>query len=330
MPEPLVTAWLNLDRLRNLERFGSWLAGIALNVAHNRRRYEERQAWSREALAGGRWVAEKTLQAPDPADLVEQRELFETVWAAIAQLPAGQRRAVIGYYLEGLTQVELAVLLGTSPGAIKTRLHKARRTLRAVLLSALKEEKAMTASTSVIPMRIANVCQTSPTESGIQRYVVVLDEEGGNRRLPIWVGEHEAIALAFALEGVPLPRPMTHQLTGELLQTTGSRIMGVNITELTEGTYYATITLDTPSGRQHVDARPSDAMILALLSSAQVTVEAVVLHQAMELHAATLPSADDVERQALAQAPQIVANRLTQMQELKEQAQRRIGNADLT
>lgn len=55
-------------------------------------------------------------------------------------------------------------------------------------------------------VRITSVCRTSPTESGIERYVLVLDEEGGNRRLPIWVGEHEGIALAFALEGVPLPR----------------------------------------------------------------------------------------------------------------------------
>ncbi len=212
LQEAVLTAWLNLNRLRNHERFGSWLAGIALNVARSSRRYEDRQAWSAEALAGGRWLAEETWQAPDPAELVEQRELVEAVRAAVEQLPAGQRRAVVGYYLEGLTQVELAALLDTSPGAIKTRLHKARRALRAVLLAALKEEKAMT-STSAIPVRIASVCQTSPTESGIQRYVVILDEEGGIRRLPIWVGEHEGIALAFALEDVPLPRPMTHQLT---------------------------------------------------------------------------------------------------------------------
>ncbi|MDP8929721.1 MAG: DUF151 domain-containing protein [Actinomycetota bacterium] len=252
LQEAVLTAWLNLNRWRNPDRFGSWLAGIALN----------------------------------------------------------------GYYLEGLTQVELAALLGTSPGAIKTRLHKARRALRAVLLPALKEDETM-ASTSAIPMRIATICQTSPTESGIQRYVVILDEQGGNRRLPIWVGEHEGIALAFALEDVPLPRPMTHQLTTALLQAAGSRITGVNITELVEGTYYATITLDTPSGRQKVDARPSDAMILALLSGARVAAEAYILDQAMELHAATPPSAEDVERHALAQTRQIVATRMTEMQELK-------------
>ncbi|MDP8929861.1 MAG: DUF151 domain-containing protein [Actinomycetota bacterium] len=321
LQEVVLTAWLNLNRLRNRERFGSWLAGIALNVARSFKRYEERQAWSSEALAGGRWLAEETLQAPDPADLMEQRELVEKVRAAVDQLPPGQRRAVIGYYLEGLTQVELAALIGTSPGAIRTRLHKARGALYTVLLPALKEEEAMI-STSTIRMRIASVCQTSPSESGIQRYVVILDEEDGNRRLPIWVGEHEGIALAFALEDVPLPRPMTHQLTAVLLQTAGSRMVAVNITELVEGTYYATITLDTPSGRHQVDARPSDAMILATLSGAQVTVEADVLDQAMELHAATLPSADDVEREALAQTPQIVATRLTQMRELKEQVER--------
>ncbi|MDP8932501.1 MAG: bifunctional nuclease family protein [Actinomycetota bacterium] len=108
-------------------------------------------------------------------------------------------------------------------------------------------------------MRIATVCFTSPSESGIERYVVVLDEEDGHRRLPIWVGEHEGTALAFALEGVPLPRTMMHQLTVALLQSTSSQITGVQITQLAEGTYYAAITLDTPpadSRSRHAPATP--------------------------------------------------------------------------
>ncbi|MFN2556787.1 MAG: bifunctional nuclease family protein [Nitriliruptorales bacterium] len=179
------------------------------------------------------------------------------------------------------------------------------------------------AYTTAIPMHIATVCQTSPTESGMQRYVVVLDEEDGGRRLPIWVGEHEGIALAFALEGVPLPRPMTYQLTAALLQAAGSHITGVLISALTDGAYYATISLDTPAGRKKVDARPSDAMILAMLSDAQVMVEAAVLNQALELHKTTLPSVDDVEREALAQARQIVAARVLQMEQQTEEARRR-------
>ncbi len=134
-------------------------------------------------------------------------------------------------------------------------------------------------STSAIPMEIATVCQTYPTGSGTERYVVVLDEEEGDRRLPIWVGEHEGIALACALEGLPLPRPMTHVATGAPLRPSDSHITGVSISALCEGTYHAVIVLDSPSGQSEVDARPSDALILAVLSGAPVTVDVTVLEQ---------------------------------------------------
>jgi bifunctional DNase/RNase len=95
--------------------------------------------------------------------------------------------------------------------------------------------------------------------------VVVLRElEGEGRLLPIFIGQPEATAIAFALDGVTTPRPMTHDLMRDLLEELGATVERVLVTHLQEGTFYAEIHM-VASGDQHrVSARPSDAMALAL------------------------------------------------------------------
>ncbi len=215
--EATVVAWIDMARLRNPDRFGSWLVGIALNILRSWLRYEARCAWAAEALAGGQALHAAELERGDPADLLAYRELVATLRSAVEALPAGQRDAVVDFYLAGLTQAEVAAALGSSVGAIKTRLHnKARRTLREDLLQLVKEE--VMAEVATVRMQMSSVCQLPPTDKGISRHVVVLEEVDGDRRLPIWVGEHEGIALAFAMERAELPRPMTHQLNPVVAQ----------------------------------------------------------------------------------------------------------------
>ena len=118
------------------------------------------------------------------------------------------------------------------------------------------------------------------------RFVVVLeetvgDEDGsGGRRLPIWVGEAEGTALAFALQAAELPRPFTHRFAAALLDAAGGTLRECRIARLTEGTFYAEAHLDTPAGPRVVDARPSDALNLAAVADAPVTVDASVLDAA--------------------------------------------------
>ncbi len=91
--------------------------------------------------------------------------------------------------------------------------------------------------------------------------IVLLREIGGVRYLPIWVGDVEATAIAFAQQGVQPPRPLTHDLLRELLESLGAKIDSVQLTELKEGVFYSQINL---SGGISVSARPSDAIALAL------------------------------------------------------------------
>ena len=92
-----------------------------------------------------------------------------------------------------------------------------------------------------------------------QQPIVLLRERTGERYLPIWIGTVEATAIAFAQQGVVTPRPMTHDLLKNILEEIGVHIERIVITELREGTYYATIQMSRNGSSYEVSSRPSDA-----------------------------------------------------------------------
>lgn len=102
--------------------------------------------------------------------------------------------------------------------------------------------------------------------------VVILEEQRGGRRLPIWIGVNEARAIAQRLEDVTPPRPNTHDLAQRLVEGLDGAVERVTVTELRESTYYAVIALRAGEGRIEIDSRPSDAIALALRTAAPVFV----------------------------------------------------------
>ncbi|MDD3926258.1 MAG: bifunctional nuclease family protein [bacterium] len=94
--------------------------------------------------------------------------------------------------------------------------------------------------------------------------VLILRDMAGDRFLPIWIGTYEATAIAMQLEGMKSPRPMTHDLMIKLLEGLDGSIASVSILDMVEGVYYARISLATGDGTIDLDARPSDAIALAL------------------------------------------------------------------
>lgn len=107
--------------------------------------------------------------------------------------------------------------------------------------------------------------------------IVLLKERTGERYLPIWVGAVEATAIAYAQQGVVPPRPLTHDLMRDLLQALGATVSEVRITGLEDGVYYAVIAFD--SGLE-VQARPSDAIALALRADVPIVGSETVLDEA--------------------------------------------------
>lgn len=111
--------------------------------------------------------------------------------------------------------------------------------------------------------------------------VVVLTELGGEHRsLPIWIGLNEAQAIRRLLEGEPPPRPLTHELLAQTVRELGGVVTRVVVTDLDESTFYARIDLSARGDSISIDARPSDAIALALGVEAPVFVNMSVLDEA--------------------------------------------------
>lgn len=107
--------------------------------------------------------------------------------------------------------------------------------------------------------------------------IIILKNAKGDSVLPIWVGIFEANAIAMQLENIVSPRPMTHDLLKSVVESLDASIDRIVITDLRENTFFATIHLLDGSKSIEVDARPSDAMALALRAGAPIFVDEVVL-----------------------------------------------------
>ena len=102
--------------------------------------------------------------------------------------------------------------------------------------------------------------------------VVLLEEKGGSRWLPIWIGSAEAQSIAISIEELDSPRPNSHDLARSVIDGLHGKLERVVVTDLRESTYYATLTIRSGSQRVEIDARPSDAIAIALRSGAPIFV----------------------------------------------------------
>lgn len=201
--EATMIALLNLDRLRKPERFGAWLCGIGLQVCRAWLRLRSQDPWSLEAQVGGRAVREPLDSQPSPLAHLEERELAQCVRSAIDALPSGQRATVALFYLDELTYAEISATLGIEVGAVKTRLHNARRGLAKTLWTTWKEYTMATDSesgtTTWADVELDDVMRVSQSDPPSDRSVLLLKETGGDRWLPIWVGAFEGDSAAILL-----------------------------------------------------------------------------------------------------------------------------------
>ncbi len=132
--------------------------------------------------------------------------------------------------------------------------------------------------------------------------VLLLQEpEGVGRTLPIFIGAPEATAIAFALQGMDTPRPMTHDLIRDLLDALGATVARVIVTELRGSTYYAEIVLDQGGRELSVSSRPSDAVAVAVRTGSPLFVadelmdaEGILLAVEDEAEEGELEEGDDV------------------------------------
>ncbi|MFH1662851.1 MAG: bifunctional nuclease family protein [Chloroflexota bacterium] len=126
------------------------------------------------------------------------------------------------------------------------------------------------------------------------QYVVMLKEKEAERYLPIFIGPAEANAIAIKLRGETLPRPLTHDLLRNVVEVLGASVNSIKISDLMNDTFYAKIILNVEDGQIEVDARPSDALALAVRVEVPIYAEESVLEKA----GISLDKVEEAERMA--------------------------------
>ena len=154
---------------------------------------------------------------------------------------------------------------------------------------------------------------TSPSSGGA--YALILKEVNGLRRLPIIIGAFEAQSIALEMEGIKPPRPLTHDLLKNVMDSLGASLNDVLINDLKDGTFYAKLSLDS----QEVDSRPSDAIALAVRYGVPIFVADKVMDEA-----GFVPDSEEAEKPAAqgsaepgpeAEKPKVKLSRLEQLQQ---------------
>jgi bifunctional DNase/RNase len=137
--------------------------------------------------------------------------------------------------------------------------------------------------------------------------VLLLQEpEGVGRTLPIFIGAPEATAIAFALQGMDTPRPMTHDLIRDLLDALGASVTRVVVTELRGSTYYAEIVLDQGGREVPVSSRPSDAVAVAVRTGSPL----FVADELMDAEGILLAVEDETEEGGLEEGEDVTPDEL--------------------
>ena len=284
--EAILQAYLSLDHLHDPARFKGWLCGIVLNVYKSHLRDRKTAFLSLESIAGGLQfnIIPFSGMATTPQEIAEVRELHQIVLEAVNALTSKDRDAALLFYYAQLSLREIAALLGISVGAVKVRLHRARQRLKARLLSEYPEIIPRKQRRKImIKVTIADVVkQERKDDQGRSHefHIIVLQDEAGQRALPIWVGPFEGQSIAVGLSEFSTPRPMTFNFFASLLQALNAQVEQVRIEMLKGDTFYAIVKIRRGKTVSEVDARPSDALALAVRTGSPIFVAEDVLKSA--------------------------------------------------
>lgn len=166
---------------------------------------------------------------------------------------------------------------------------------------------------------------TSPASNGA--YALVLKETDGPRRIPIIIGGFEAQAIALEMEGIEPPRPLTHDLIKNILDTMNVTVTEASIAELKDGIFFATITL---SDDQEIDSRPSDAIAVAVRYGANIYIAEDVMKEAgfIPEDEDELTAGEEGEGEIAEAAPKAPARPKTKLEQLQDELDAAIRSED--
>jgi RNA polymerase sigma factor (sigma-70 family) len=266
--ETLIAAYLGLPRLRDPNRFGVWLYGIARNMV--RMWYRRRAATP--TLDGGHVLEQlKNGSRRSPEERMDRQESLARIRRAVQELPTGNRQAITLRYWGEMSYAEISAALNVPESTVKSRLYKAKRQLQAQLGKTKVERRV-----EVIPVKLGDILAYE-SERGPEAVVCLVSEDG--RSLPIWIGRFEGLSLALnrVLNSDELIRPLTYDMLVNMLAELGVQVSQVVINALQDTTFYATIHLAVGQDQHEIDARPSDAINVAIRTGAPLYVTSDVM-----------------------------------------------------
>ena len=278
--EATLQAYLSLEHLRDPGRYKSWLYGIILNVHRNRLR-ESRNSVS---LDGVPLNLQPNIDISDtPLGIAEQTEQNAMLLEAVNRLSLPYKNIIQSFYFRGLTLPEIASSAGISEGTVKVRLHRARLKLKAILKSGYPEIIPLKEGKQMIPVTIADISKQKRTDAEghtIEMYVILLLDKAGQKVLPVWVGAFEASSIAIGMRDITAPRPLTYDFFTNLLNAAGTKIEEVRVETLKDTTFYGVVKVARGRTTREVDARPSDALALAVRTGSPIFVAEEVMERA--------------------------------------------------
>lgn len=292
--EAALQAFLSLDRLREPRHFSAWLHSIAANLAYGVLR--RRGPVSLDPLAGEASLVDAS---PGPEEVRAARELHDAVLAALGELSAVNREAVVGYYLEGQSYAELAEGLDVPISTVKGRLYKGRRQLGPALAPVARDMFGTRRKENSVEVRdkievvVDEVIRLASPDEGMKAFpevarlmaapedpaarqtpaspaALIMREADGERVLPIYVGLNEAFSIWLTITGSRSMRPMTHDLMGQIMDTVQLRLESATVSRLAKDVFYAELSINQGDKTYTVDARPSDAIALSVRRNAGI------------------------------------------------------------
>lgn len=272
--EAMLQAYLSIRDLQKEDSFRSWLYGIVMNVSKSYLR-EQTRRWRLDGELDDEHPGDAS---DDPQVMAVENELHHLVLTAIADLPRAHRETALLYYYESLTLHEVAAITGASAGATRVRLHRARNHLREKLSRIYPDigsyDPKPIRRKPMIHVKIADIVKHA------EQFTVILQEEGQEKFLPIWIGPFEGRAIAIGLRAFPVNRPETYDFIVHLLGTLGAQLVEVQVVVLKGAIFYGIAKLRLGDEVKEVDARPSDVLALAVRTGCPIYVSAEVMEQA--------------------------------------------------
>jgi RNA polymerase sigma factor (sigma-70 family) len=276
--EAMLQAYLSLHSLRDPAVFKSWLLGIVLNVCRHYIRDRKTAFFSLEAMTGGLRLdaIPFTDVSSSPEQIAEEHELHDIMMDTINELEPADRKATLLLYYDQMSLQEIGDVLGISAGTVKVRLYRARQRLKASLLSKHPETISIEQRRkNMVKVIVADVVKQeikNEKDQSYINYVIILQDEAGQRGMPIWVGPFEGQSIAMGLGDLTTQRPLTFDFFAGLLKAIDTEIEEVRIETLKGDIFYAIVKIRCGKTSGEIDARPSDALALAVRTGSPVFV----------------------------------------------------------